>query len=480
MNNLQELWADKRNRMIAVMGVIGLVVVLLALAMTDEEEVREITIKQEKPKEGSLFGASNAIEQVSEQDASTMLDRMTGEYERSQERWRNERKVLENQNSELSQQLLQIQQQQQNLEQQMIALSRGEGTVVPRQRTSPDGRVPVQQSPSGIDPVQAERINTGQTQLITRGPSLNSPIIRTITQRTIRTLRDGEITQQNVETQTINGRGVSRVEPIALDSRAPLDKVEEEGLELFTLSMGSIISGTLLNGVPAPTGLDNASEPVPVLMRIKREAIMPNHYTLDIVDCHLLGSAVGSLSSSRALIRAESISCNTHTGEAIEKQITAYAVDAEDGMAGIQGDVVFKSGAMIANTMLATGIQGFADAFSPNRVNAINTSPSATELWQTQNMDRAVGAGIGRGFSGGAERIADYYMHLAEQTFPVIELIPGIEVDFIVQKGMTLRLGGREKPYTNNRMEAVDGLAEIKQTAESINLPRVSVDLGVK
>jgi conjugal transfer pilus assembly protein TraB len=191
---------------------------------------------------------------------------------------------------------------------------------------------------------------------------------------------------------------------------------------------------------------------MPVLMRIKREAIMPNGYSLDIVDCHMLGSAIGDLSQSRVLIRAEAIACNTHTGEAIEKRINAYAVDSSDGLAGIQGDVVFKSGAMIANSMKAEFLGGFASALSPQSVQSLNTSPSATQLWQTQNIDQAVGAGLGQGLSGASNRIAEYYMNLAEEAHPVIELIPGIEVDFIVQAGMTLNLRGREKPYTNNKM----------------------------
>ena len=207
---------------------------------------------------------------------------------------------------------------------------------------------------------------------------------------------------------------------------------------------------------------------------------MPNDYTLDIVDCHMLGSAIGDLSQSRVLIRAEAISCNTHTGESIEKRINAYAVDSSDGLAGVQGEVVFKAGAMLANSMKAEFLSGFANAFSPNRVQSLNTSPSASQLWQTQNLDRAAGAGIGEGFSGAAERIAQYYMDLAEGAHPVIELIPGIEVDFIVQAGMTLNLGGREKPYTNNRMDK-QGSFFSEPSSESAPstppIPNVSISL---
>jgi conjugal transfer pilus assembly protein TraB len=196
----------------------------------------------------------------------------------------------------------------------------------------------------------------------------------------------------------------------------------------------------------------------------------------------MLGSAIGDLSSNRVLIRAEAISCNTHTGEAIEQRIMAYAVDSSDGLAGIEGDVVFKSGAMIANSLKAEFISGFANAFTPQNVQSLNTNPGATQLWQQQNLDRAAGAGIGQGFSGAADRIAEYYMSLAEEAHPVIELIPGIEVDFIVQRGMTLRMGGREAPYTNNRMDGrTAGLGDPNRRPSVPQIPDVpSVTLSVK
>lgn len=234
--------------------------------------------------------------------------------------------------------------------------------------------------------------------------------------------------------------------------KTPLEQDKEaEKEDSFTLSMGSIISGTLLNGVAAPTSTDRASNPMPVLMRIKKEAIMPNYYTLDIRECHMIASAIGDLSSSRAIIRAEGISCITNDGKAIEQNIDAYAVSSADGMAGIEGRMVFKSGAMIANGLKAEAIKGFAEAFSPRQVQSLNTTPGATQLWQSQNIDRAAGAGIGQGFAAGANRISEYYLALAEQTHPVIELLPGLEVDFIVQRGMTLRLGGNYAPSAPGR-----------------------------
>jgi conjugal transfer pilus assembly protein TraB len=210
----------------------------------------------------------------------------------------------------------------------------------------------------------------------------------------------------------------------------------------FTLTMGSIITGVLINGAALPTSSSGQKDPMPILMRVKKEAIMPNHFTLDIRECHLLGSGIGDLASSRGYIRAEAISCITNDGQAIEKNITAYATSAGDGMSGIAGDVVFKSGAMLSNAMKAEFLANFGKAIAPQRVQSLNVNPGQSSMWEAQNFSYAGASGVAGGFGGAAERLSQYYMDLVDQTFPVIEVLPGTEVDFIVQKGMTMKLGG--------------------------------------
>ena len=481
MDAIRVFWANPQIRTYCIIGIIVTLAAFVGMSMVeDTTEASPESFQREEQQESSVFGSINTINTVAESEADDMVDQMAQDFERRTDSMRRQQAEEQRKNGELMKGMQTLEKRLYDQEKQLEALAKGQGTVGPR-------RTPMQNNAStshgqvaaqGNNPVYGTAINPNQRQVITPGPLPGSPIIRTITQRSIKTLRDGEVTRQSVQINDILSS--DRVNPLRPEYREPLDKIEEEGREMFTLSMGSIISGTLLNGVAAPTSTDRKDNPMPVLMRIKREAIMPNDYTLDIVDCHMLGSAIGDLSQSRVLIRAEAISCNTHTGEAIEKRINAYAVDSSDGLAGVQGDVVFKSGALLANSMKAEFLSGFASAFSPNRVQSLNTTPDATELWQTQNMNRATGAGIGKGISGAADRIASYYMDLAEGAHPVIELIPGIEVDFIVQTGMTLNLGGREKPYTNNRMDNKGGFfsASTSESAPSTPpIPNVSISM---
>ncbi|MQK61062.1 conjugal transfer protein TraB, partial [Escherichia coli] len=86
------------------------------------------------------------------------------------------------------------------------------------------------------------------------------------------------------------------------DGTAPVDSKARHAArkdEMF-LPATSIITGVLITGLEAPTSLSSKSEPMPVTMRIKKDVIMPNNFTMDLRDCNLLGSAVGDLASQRA------------------------------------------------------------------------------------------------------------------------------------------------------------------------------------
>ena len=282
-----------------------------------------------------------------------------------------------------------------------------------------------------------------QTEIVTSSPHIEGNVIRTITQRNIREVqRSGEMTVSDIRVERLT-ESSQEVE----DTRARSQGNDQERNPSarghrgeFTLAMGSLVSGTLINGVAAPTRVGSSETPVPVLMRIKREAIMPSAYTLDIRECMMLGSAIGDLASERVNIRAEGISCITDDGQALEQNINAYAVSSVDGLTGIRGTVVERSGKAIMNSVKAGFLSGFSRAAAPQQIQSLNTNPTATTTWQTQNLNQYAGAGILEGASSAMDRVASYYMAIAEAMWPVIEIPAGIEVDFIVQRGMTLRL----------------------------------------
>jgi conjugal transfer pilus assembly protein TraB len=212
--------------------------------------------------------------------------------------------------------------------------------------------------------------------------------------------------------------------------------------EVF-IPAGSILTGVLLNGLDAPTGKKAKKEPMPVLFRIKKEAILPNRFHADLRECFLLASGFGDLSAERAYFRGETFSCVRQDGGVIEVPMNAYAT-GEDGKNGVRGRVVSKQGALLAQSMMAGFLRGFSDAFGRNQVPVLLTgglgSLAGTTPFQNAFSAQSMEGGALKGAGYAMERLSHFYMDMAEEIYPVIEVDATRQVNFIVQKGTELKL----------------------------------------
>jgi conjugal transfer pilus assembly protein TraB len=445
------IWKNKNVR-IAVMAACGLCVMyFIASGLASDSSPTERRQGQQAPE--SIFGVTNAASNIQTQEVDDIINELQQQYYQKEQDLSIREKAQAKELEEVKKQLQALQSSTFEINNMMKAMAKGGGRNVknandiakntqPQQR---QGYVDGESQPVNLVDSHPGLVRRPQTEIVTGAPpKYKDNIIRTITQRTVREVKRSGVVEEREITNTSLSANSQRVERSGQKTKQTNRKetTQSEQSASYTLTMGSIVSGTALNGVAAPTGVNSANEPIPVLMRVKKEAVMPNHFTLDIRECHMLGSAKGSLSDERVYIRAEAISCITESGQAIEKNITAYAVSSVDGMAGIKGEVVFKSNDMIANSMIAGFIGGFAESAAPKQVQSLNTNPQASTLWESQNLDTYAGAGILNGASSAANKIADYYLQMAESTWPVVELLPGVQIDFIVQKGMTMQLDG--------------------------------------
>ena len=139
---------------------------------------------------------------------------------------------------------------------------------------------------------------------------------------------------------------------------------QEKGL---FMPAGSIISGVLITGMDAPTANQSKKDPFPVLLRIKDETLLPNRMKMDIKECFLIASGYGDMSSERAYIRAETVSCVKEDGGVIETGVNAYSV-GEDGKNGVRGRLVSKTGSLVAKSLMAGFLGGVADVMKPQKI----------------------------------------------------------------------------------------------------------------
>lgn len=214
-------------------------------------------------------------------------------------------------------------------------------------------------------------------------------------------------------------------------------KKQEPAEPEIYIPSGSILRGVLLAGLDAPTGTNAKKDPFPVNVRIQKEAILPNGYSADVKECFLLMSGYGELSSERALLRGISLSCIKENGAIIEAKLPSYAA-GEDGKAGLRGRLVSKTGSLIVKTMIAGFASGLSSAFDVKMTPTINTSSNGTVTYEkVYSSDAMRGAGA-KGVSKAFDKLSDYYMSMADQMFPIIEIDGGRTIDIVVTQGATL------------------------------------------
>jgi len=195
------------------------------------------------------------------------------------------------------------------------------------------------------------------------------------------------------------------------------------------LPSGTFVTTTLLSGVDAPTGGQADSNPLPILLRLVDDGQMPNFFRSHVENCHITGAAVGQMSSERAFIRLEMMSCVLKDGRIIERQVKGY-VTGEDGKAGLRGRVVTKQGALLARSAAAGFLQGFGSSL--NNVGTVGTAVSAVTQSPSSVLQSGIAQGSGDAFSG----LADYYLERADETHAIIEISAGRIGEIIFTQGV--------------------------------------------
>ncbi len=228
-------------------------------------------------------------------------------------------------------------------------------------------------------------------------------------------------------------------------SAAPPPKNEPES---FYVTAPSSFSVFLLNGLDAPTGTKAKNQPVPMMLEVKDLSWLPNGYRQNLKGCFLLAEGIGELSSERVSVRGISISCISNDGKSvIDQPLPGFLADS-DGKAGLRGAVVSKAGKLLAETMKVGFVQGLSEFFQFNARSVTVTDSGAVSTPKSSDLGNAFLGGSATGMSKALDKLANYYMSLAEEIFPVIEIGATRSATFIVTKGSVLTF---DKSLINSR-----------------------------
>lgn len=193
----------------------------------------------------------------------------------------------------------------------------------------------------------------------------------------------------------------------------------------------------LLTGIDALASKDATSNPEPIIARVQAPAVLPNDVKANLAGCFVVGNATGSLAKERVEVQLVSISCVDFDEHAVVDQpIKGFFVDA-DGKKGLSGKVVTRFGATLARTFIAGTISGIAQTVEGS---VGDVSTSALGSVRTLDPADAAKAGVAGGFARSSDKLTEFYLDLARQAGPVVEVGAAKDVVVVIQEGLTLEI----------------------------------------
>jgi len=231
-------------------------------------------------------------------------------------------------------------------------------------------------------------------------------------------------------------------EAIRMDTEA-VQEEEDELTNGFHISTG-LTQVYMVTGAYAPAFSDSDAEPLPVLMSTQGQIVMSNNNVGSVEKCFILGSAKGNMNSETADIRLVSISCLLDGGKyRIEGSISGWVI-GENGIPGVPGELLHKNGAWIAKTFVAGFLETFSQALVVSSGPQISFGGQGTTGGQTVSTGESIGSNALSSGAGGVStvfnQLGEYYLKMAEQIFPVIEVKGGRTVDVLLMGGEDLTI----------------------------------------
>jgi conjugal transfer pilus assembly protein TraB len=192
------------------------------------------------------------------------------------------------------------------------------------------------------------------------------------------------------------------------------------------------VKSTFLNGAYAPA---DQARPLPVLLSVNEGFTGPNGARVPLAGCLALGKAAADLGSERATIQLATLSCVLPSGAVFERDVSGYVV-GNDGTFGVQGTLVRRDAAKIGMATLTGFLAGAGQALSRAESTVIvSPTTGATTSAVTGNTARFAALA---GLSETANQLSRYYLDLARQITPAIQVPSGVDVHLVMHRGVTI------------------------------------------
>lgn len=199
---------------------------------------------------------------------------------------------------------------------------------------------------------------------------------------------------------------------------------------------GSFVTAVLIGAADANAGVNAQGDTAPILFRTIHDGILPNGKRSHIKDCFVTASVYGEISSNRGIARLQRMSCifdKDGMEEIIDIPVKGTAFNF--GRNGIRGTPVMRNGKIIQ----MAGVSGLFTGLGDTAKNASSSTITGTAgVVSTVDPSQALLNMGGSALENIGSKLADYYIKLAEQYHPIIELNPGSIVNLVFLEGFPL------------------------------------------
>ncbi|EPO7808972.1 TPA: F-type conjugal transfer pilus assembly protein TraB [Kluyvera georgiana] len=247
--------------------------------------------------------------------------------------------------------------------------------------------------------------------------------------------------------------------------------MEKKPTKLPWISSGSFSDAVMIEGADANASVTGQQNTTPVTFRLLGKVQMPNNHEYDLDGCFVSGEIWGDISSERGIARTSAIACKLKNGKNIDMPFKGHL--SYQGKGGIRGKPVMRNGKIIGYAGAAGFLSGIGSGIQSAATPAVGLGATAS----VSGMDI-----MKQGFGGGAEKAADnlsqYWIKLAEQYHPVIDIGAGNAVTVVFQEGF--RLETLEDSEAEMAKEAAQEAGEKVQTvAATSSVPRTTSTTAV-
>lgn len=240
---------------------------------------------------------------------------------------------------------------------------------------------------------------------------------------------------------------------------------------------GSFVTAVITGGADANAGVNGQGDTVPMVFQTLNAGILPNGKPSRLNNCTIIGAVYGEISSSRGIVRTQRLSC-IFGDEIIDIPVKGTVFNF--GRNGIRGTTLMKNSKVIQMAGISGLLTGLGET---GKALSETTSTSALGSTTTIGGSDALFNLVGGATASVGSQLADYYIKLAEQYHPIIELNPGNIVNIVFLQGFPLDPVGiseYQDALANQAQNTVPTSAQILTTMSNPLFERMPNDLAPK